>query len=135
MKEIWFFVFYTIANLFKRMDKKDDLFLFRGYALFSGCLLLNALSVLFVVEIKSGLVVRPQLVYFIGAPIFWLNYNWLLKNGKGKEIFERYHNEAITNTPNPLKTVCVWIYAILSFAITLFLALVLRNRIPDEQLL
>lgn len=115
MKNFYYYSFYFLSFFIKAVNKRNNDYKFSGMAFLTmlmGINLFTIVSILFKYEIYS---INPYIFSLIVAiPLLVLNYNFLYRNNKGKEIFSFYNKKWRLNKKEGM----IYLFAFLLYIIT-----------------
>lgn len=128
MKTAFFYFYCIVAVLLRKINPKQKEFLFSSYTFVTLCGSLNILSIVFLIEYYSNVKTPNGIFVLIALPLWWLNYNILVRNDKDKIIFEEYQAKLSESKNKKVFIIMAILYVLFSFGACYFFATINREK-------
>lgn len=121
----YYYMFYRICRVSKKINKNDQDFAFTSTVLISLLMGLNLFSLVMIIKLTKyselNLLIFP---FIISVPIFVLNFSLLMSKGKSVDIITSFENKK----RNTLWDILLTVYVIITLAACIVLAQIVRDN-------
>lgn len=129
LNNFYFFFFYVTSMFLKRLNKHNDKFILSSIAFVSSCLMLNFLSIVFILGTITKMPINPKLITISALPILIMNYIFLTRSNTSQRIIAFYDKKYENKKYNPLSVVLIIGYIIFSYGSCISIAYLIRNHL------
>jgi hypothetical protein len=124
---IYYYTYYILAKAVKKLNRRDTDFAFTGIMILDLLIAFNIITIVSYIGGKAFIHTQPKLIggglaVFVGI----INYFILMRDKKYKTIISEY--DAKYRPVNRWHILLVATYAISSFAISIYIATIVRNQ-------
>jgi len=127
MKDLFYYSFVMVTLFAKWVNPKNRGYLFSGWAFLSACLAANVISIIFWITLYNPNRLPSVLGIILAISILYMNYNFLLRNGKGEKIFQNYYEKFFNSKHRNWMVFLLIFYVLLSFCTITYLAYLHRQ--------
>lgn len=118
MNNFYYYIFYKFCLVARKVNKRDNDYMFTALIALSVLFGMNILTIYFVIKEVYGLRFNVKVApLIIMGTIYGLNYYLLMRNNKGVRIMDYFDSESENNKQIIWKAILVIIYVVLTFIV------------------
>ncbi len=130
VRNFYYYSFYFLAESIRKVNKNNKDYLFSGVAFLSMLMMLNTFTIIYLIFRYNVKAINPYLLSLcIAIPLLGLNYYFLLRNNRGKEIVELCKKNKTLIKTYYLNLVMFILYVVVTFASTGYIAYLIRHHL------
>ena len=118
VNNFYYYIFYRISLFTKKVNKKDNDYMFTALIALSVLFGMNVLTIYFLIKelygIKLNIKIAPLII--MGA-IYGLNYHLLMRDNMGAKIRDYFDSEHTNKKQSHQRTILLILYILLTFTI------------------